>query len=149
MSKSTTEFQPAVLVKELASRAGFDVVGIARIEELAEEKDRVREWISTGRHGTMEYMARNNDRRLDPRRILPGARSIVCVALNYGESPSQPAPQCGRIARYARGRDYHKVFARRLTEFERLLQERFPGLSTRHYVDTGPGWVGGGNTPTS
>jgi len=138
MSKSTTEFQPAVLVKELALKAGFDVVGIARIEDLGDEKDRVVEWISAGRHGTMDYMARNTDRRLDPERILPGAHSVVSVALNYGESPSDVAPGHGRIARYARGRDYHKVFTRRLTEFERLLREHFPGVSTRHYVDTGP-----------
>ncbi|HYV51617.1 MAG TPA: tRNA epoxyqueuosine(34) reductase QueG [Dongiaceae bacterium] len=137
MLKSTAS-ESQVLVKELARLAGFDLVGIARIEDIGEDKGRVVDWVSAGRHGTMDYMSRNTDRRLDPGRILPGARSVVCVALNYGESPSDVAPGHGRIARYARGRDYHKIFIRRLTEFERRLHERFPGISTRHYVDTGP-----------
>jgi epoxyqueuosine reductase len=134
----TTAVRAAALVKELAREAGFDVVGIARVEDLGEDAARVTEWISAGRHGTMEYMARNADRRLDPGRILPGARSVVCVALNYGESPVDSKPWRGRIARYARGRDYHKVFTRRLSDFERRLEEQFAGISTRHYVDTGP-----------
>src|SRR5262245_49666581 len=138
MLKATRETQAAVLVKELAFKAGFDVVGIARIEELREDAARVEDWVSAGRHGSMDYMARNTDRRLDPRRIFPEAQSIICLALNYGESPAETSPGQGRIAAYARGRDYHKVFTRRLTEFERQLQEQFPGAHTRHYVDTGP-----------
>jgi epoxyqueuosine reductase len=127
-------------VKDLAKRAGFDAVGIARLEPLpgSPEATRFEDWIAGERHGTMRYMARNVDRRLDPTGILPGARSIVCVALNYGESAPDVPRGHGRIARYARGRDYHKVFDRRLSAFERSLQESFPGIGTRHYVDTGP-----------
>jgi len=135
---SSPEMQTTARVKQLAMQAGFDLVGIARVEELGEDNRHYEEWVSSGRHGTMDYMARNMDRRQDPRRILPEARSIVCVALNYGESPSGTAKGQGRIARYARGRDYHKVFASRLKTLEQLLQQEFPGIATRHYVDTGP-----------
>ena len=139
LEPTRTDAHDSAIVKELAREAGFDAVGIARIEDLIEEKNRVLEWVERGRHGTMEYMARNTDRRLDPSRILPGAKSIVCLALNYGGgSPSDVTARRGRIARYARGRDYHKVFTRRLTEFERLLQGGFPGVQSRQYVDTGP-----------
>ena len=128
------------LVKALAERAGFDAVGIARLEPLpgTDEGSRFQEWIARERHGTMRYMARNLDRRLDPSVILPGARSIVSVALNYGESTAKVPRGHGRIARYARGRDYHKVFDRHLSAFERSLEESFPGIATRHYVGTGP-----------
>jgi len=138
LNPARTEDQASILVKQLAVQAGFDLVGIARIEALGEDVGRVTDWVDQGRHGTMGYMARNTDRRLDPTRILPGARSIICVGLNYGEDTSEGVAGRGRIARYARGRDYHKIFTRRLSEPERLLQESFAGVSTRHYVDTGP-----------
>jgi len=138
LKPTASESQVAVFVKGLAQEAGFDVVGIARIEDLGDDASRLMEWVAAGRQGTMDYMVRNTDRRLDPRRILPALQSIVCVALNYGEGSSEPALGHGRIARYARGRDYHKVFTNRLSQFERLLHEQFPGINTRHYVDTGP-----------
>ena len=130
------------VAKELASLAGFDLAGIAGLEPLAEadEGRRFRAWVEEGRHGTMGYMARNLERRLDPGRILPGARSVLCVALNYWNGAGEDSFQdgAGQVARYARGRDYHKVFARRLKDLEHRLAEHIPGVRTRAYVDTGP-----------
>ena len=136
ISTASTEHR----VKDLARAAGFDAVGIARLERLegGEEGARLTTWVSEGRHGTMGYMARNTDRRLDPSRVLPGARTILCVALNYGDTRREGEHGTGQIARYARGRDYHKVFERRLEELERRLKDAFPGVATRRYVDTGP-----------
>lgn len=127
-------------VKEVATAAGFDAVGIARLESLdrSDEAARLTRWLGEGHHGTMGYMARGTDRRLDPSRILPGAKTILCVAINYGDTGRGVEPGRGQIARYARGRDYHKVFERRLRELEQRLQEAFPGTATRRYVDTGP-----------
>jgi epoxyqueuosine reductase len=99
LKPASTEYQASVLVKRLAVQAGFDLVGIARIQELGEDVGRVTDWVEQGHHGTMGYMARNTDRRLDPTRILPGARSIVCVGLNYGEGTSEVVAGRGRIAR--------------------------------------------------
>jgi epoxyqueuosine reductase len=94
----------------------------------------------------MDYMARGMERRLEPEQVLAGAKSVVCVALNYGERAGEEAPEqaggthpdTGKIARYAQGRDYHKVFTSRLKVLELRLTEMFPGIGTRRYVDTGP-----------
>jgi epoxyqueuosine reductase len=129
--------------KRLALDAGFDVVGVAVLGSLdgTHDGERVRAWLAEGRHGTMAYMAREPERRLDPARVLPGARSVLCVAINYGVGGGDvevSRPSRGRIARYARGRDYHKVFTTRLRRLEEALREAFPGTATRSYVDTGP-----------
>jgi len=127
--------------RDLAREAGFDAVGIAAAVSVAAEEDgrRFQEWLARGRQGSMAYMTRNPERRADPREVLPGARSLLCVAMNYGSGQPHPArPGSGRVARYARGRDYHKVFSRRLASLEDALRTRFPGTTTRRYVDTGP-----------
>jgi epoxyqueuosine reductase len=140
--------EKTAIVRNLAREAGFQEVGVAVLESLdeAEEGRRYREWLAAGRHGSMGYLAREPERRLDPRRVLPGARSVICVALNYWEPAEEraapanlpPGAGGGRVARYARGRDYHKVFTARLKRLEALLAERFPEVGTRRYVDTGP-----------
>ena len=97
----------------LARAWGVDEVAL-RIhpgrEVPAEVEARYREWIDAGRHGSMGYLERGIERRLDPRRVLPGARSVLCVALNYRdpEGDGDPPPGAGRVARHARGRHYQK-----------------------------------------
>jgi epoxyqueuosine reductase len=130
------------LLHRLAGEEGFDAAGLALVADLAreEEGERFLRWLAEGRHGTMEYMARDPGRRLDPSRVLPGARSVLCVALNYWEPAAEaPLPDgAGRVARYARGRDYHKTFTGRLKRLESRIREEIPGIGTRRYVDTGP-----------
>lgn len=129
-------------IRELARESGFDLVGVARAESLeeSEEGQRFRRWLAEDRHGTMAYMARDPERRLDPARVLSGTKSILCVGLNYWSSEDEPAGDRtrGDVARYARGRDYHKVFTKRLALLESAIQEEFPGTASRRYVDTGP-----------
>lgn len=135
-------------VKEMALQAGFHQAGIATLGSLKAdpEGERLQQWIEEERQGSMEYMARGLERRLEPGQVLAGAKSVVCVALNYGEGSDvempgrvdAAPPGTGKIARYARGRDYHKVFTHRLKVLERRLAEAFPGIGTRRYVDTGP-----------
>jgi epoxyqueuosine reductase len=114
----------------------------------------MRSWLAAERHGSMAYMAESPERRLDPTRVLPGAKSVLCVALNYGTRKSGARrasgtgagagaatgteAATGTVARYARGRDYHKTFTGRLKRLETQLHEEFPGVGTRRYVDTGP-----------
>ena len=136
-----TQANKAQLVRELALAAGFDEAGVAILEPLeGVEGDRLRAWLDDERQGSMAYMARDPGRRLDPGVVLPGARSILCVALNYGNRHrgGRGKNGAGRVARYAWGRDYHKVFSRRLKRLEEMLADEFPGVRTRRYVDTGP-----------
>ena len=119
-------------LKSEAENLGFEVCGIASVDPPL-RRDFYLKWIAEGRQGDMEWMTRNNDRRLHAANTLPGARSIICVGLNY----YQPEPERrGRIAKYALGEDYHDLIIRRLRKLCRWLQER--GGVNRPYVDTGP-----------
>ncbi len=121
--------------------AGFALVGIvdARPTDYA---DHVRRWIADGRHGEMHYLANHLDVRLDPAKLLDGARSIIAVADGYAAkgdaAGGESGPPRGRIARYAWGDDYHKVLKSRLHRLADRLAERFPGHAFRATVDTAP-----------
>src|SRR5688572_21258969 len=136
-------------VRGLVLAAGFDAAGFARAGP-APGAARFQEWIDRGHAGTMDWLARTAERRADPRRVVPGARTVIAVALFYGGGENERSCRSGaeaaalaasgraEIARYARGTDYHLVMERRLIEACRSLRERFPDESFRWYVDTGP-----------
>lgn len=116
-----------------AEALGFHALGVTAVP-LKLRRDYYEEWIAGGKHGTMGWMERNNDRRLHPDRLLPEARSILVLALNY----YQPDPvRDFRIAKYALGDDYHNFMLRRLKRLCRILREDYGG-EQRPYVDTGP-----------
>ncbi len=126
----------AKLVRERAVELGFDLVGFAPAGPTP-GAERFLEWLSAGHHGQMAYLAREPERRLDPRRVMPGARSVVIVGLSY-ETLAVPEeilrdPSRGRIARYAWGADYHDVITPVLRAFGEWLAKE-----SRAYVDTGP-----------
>jgi len=142
-------------VKGLALAVGFDLAGIARAEPTP-ESEFLREWLARGLAGEMHYLGRRVEERVDPRRVLEGARSVVAVGLVYDSGPG-PASEPGafRVARYAGGEDYHDVLLDRV----RALEAGLPALAgrsvrSRGYVDTGPvqervfaassglGWIG-------
>lgn len=126
-------------IKQKALELGFAKVGIARAERLTEEGRRLREWLNRGYHGTMEWMERNVEKRVDPRAILPGAKSVICVAMNYYVPQNQPAdPAMGKISRYAWGDDYHIVVSERLSRLLDFIKEEAPTATGKMYVDTGP-----------
>jgi len=138
----------------MSERHGFDLCAVTPIAELA-AAHRLREWLARRMHGTMGWLERNVDKRCDPRAVLPGARSIVVVAMNYHtEVPATHAAGEGCISRYAWGDEYHDILGLRLAAFQADLEERFPGMQGRWYVDTGPvlekawaeqaglGWIG-------
>jgi len=97
-------------------------------------------WLEAGRHGEMEYLNRNIALRIDPGKILPGARSIICVADRYHDGTADDPPEAGRgrIARYARGGDYHAVMKKRLQTLCDTLRARYPEEMFRACVDTAP-----------
>ncbi len=136
----------ADLLKSWALEAGFDRAGVAGLEPLEHGEALVR-WLDRGDQSGMEYLGRRLETRLDPSQVFPGARSALCVALQYhplyleeGEE-RRPEPSENlwrRVARYARGKDYHDVMGDRLRVLEDRIREAFPGCETRRYVDTGP-----------
>ena len=111
---------------------GFDAFGVAPVE-VDVRADYFKKWIADGMHGDMAWLARNPDRRTDARKVLPEARSLVVVGLNY----YQPHPPAGyRIAKYALGADYHDVILERLQQLCEVMREL--GGEQKPYVDTGP-----------
>ena len=120
-------------IESEAKALGFHSVGVAAVP-LELRREYYEQWIAGGMHGTMSWMERNNDRRLNPDQLLPEARSIIVLTLNYFQpDPDRPY----RIAKYALGDDYHNFMLRRLKRLCRILREEFGG-NQRPYVDTGP-----------
>lgn len=119
-------------------RHGFALAGVADARPSARAAE-YRAWIDAGRHGAMAYLAESVERRLDPRALVPGARSVLCVADRYADGrPDRRVPGFGRIARYARGEDYHVVIRARLEALAEELLEAFPNERFRVCVDTAP-----------
>ena len=142
-------------VKALALAVGFDLAGVARAESTP-ETEFLREWLARGYAGEMTYLERRVEERVDPRRLLEGARSVVAVGLVYDPGEAcEPKPGTGEVARYAGGEDYHTVLRERLRALEAGLEALAARpLRMRSYVDTGPvaervfaayaglGWIG-------
>lgn len=141
------------LVKELARTLGFSFCGVSQAAFLEEEAPRLEEWLRRGYAGKMSYLEKNFDKRLDPRQLVPGARSVVTLMYNY--LPPKPLPeQEYKISTYAYGEDYHRVIRDRLHEFMNRLQEHVGEIQGRVFVDSAPvmerawaarsgvGWVG-------
>jgi epoxyqueuosine reductase len=135
-------------LKEIALAEGFDRAGLARLGPAATAGAYER-WLERGNQAGMAYLERNVALRREPERLLPGARSILCVALQYAdpepdrERSTVVARRTGselwpRIARYARGEDYHRFLRKRLKRMAARIEEEFPGCATRACVDTAP-----------
>lgn len=116
----------------LALELGFDSAGVAALDPF-EGADFLRWWIGEGLHGSMRYLE-DVELRADPVRLLPGAKSALVVSLGYAQS----RPEDPKIARYALGRDYHRVLRGRLKQLARGIQERVPGAKCRACVDSAP-----------
>lgn len=120
-------------IREAALRLGFDQCGFASADP-PETLDHLHEWVDKGYHGTMDYMRSNLPVRADPGLILEGVRSVVMVSLNYNQAP---LPQV-KIARYALGRDYHRVIRGKLRQLIAEMDSLLPGESHRAIVDSAP-----------
>jgi epoxyqueuosine reductase len=123
-------------VKDEAGRLGFALVGVARAEAVA-EASWLAEWLDRGHHGTMTWMARHFEKRVDPRKLVPGCRSVVCVGLVYGSAEAQ-GPEGARVARYATGEDYHRVLQDKLHALLDHGRRLDPAFDGRAFVDSAP-----------
>ncbi len=129
-------------IKQAAFNAGFDLAGICKPELIPEAREKFDHWLASGFHGEMAYMAKEPERRSDPSRVMPSVRSIIMLGLNYYQENSTETPRGhGRVSRYARGRDYHKVIASRIKRLLTMLQNsgKLPEEAEfRWLVDFGP-----------
>ena len=123
---------------DLASEIGFDSCRVAACDPPA-HREEFSNWLGEGAHGEMDYMARGEEKRHDPRKILPDAKSIIVLALNYFQGDQDRRSETaatGRIARYAWGDDYHSVIETKLNKIDTFLRQL--GGTQKCYVDTGP-----------
>lgn len=146
--------QVAAMIKSQGRTLGFDLVGIATASP-SDFRDYLQQWLGTAQHGEMSWLAKRFEERTDPATYLPGAKSVICVAINYHVplQATESAGMQGRIARYALGDDYHALIKQRLFKLADWLRTQV-GCETRVAVDTAPvmekdlsaragvGWVG-------
>lgn len=130
--------QASAAIKAMAGELGFMACGVARAEFLADEVPRLEQWLRQGRHGAMGFMADHFDLRSDPRKLVPGAKSVISLAYNYFTEPQQQDPGAPKLSTYAYGRDYHKVVRKRLKPLLAFIQERFGDVGMRAFVDSAP-----------
>ena len=126
-------------IKAKALEFGFSKVGISKAEPLPKDGAHLREWLDRGYNASMEWMEENAEKRVDPREIVPGARSVISVAANYyTDTQHRPKDGEGKISRYAWGDDYHILVTARIQKLSDCIKELAPGSAGRYYVDTGP-----------
>ena len=145
------------LIRNRALELGFDACGFAKAGRLDTEAERLAKWLDEDRHGTMDWMANNFEKRVDPTLLVPGSKTVVSLLASYHHP--QHLPQIGvtekpLIAKYAQGRDYHKVLKKKLKELFNYTSELVGGIEGRFFVDSAPvldkawavkaglGWVG-------
>ncbi len=148
---------PAALshtIKTLALQEGFRDVGIAAATELSEEARYLEQWLKQGKHGQLHYMERHFDLRIDPRKLVDNARSVICLSYNYFPSSYPDAEDRPKIARYALGEDYHFVIRDKLNSLIEKIRERIGAFHARGFTDSAPvlekawaaksgiGWIG-------
>lgn len=142
------------LIKSEAKRLGFSHTGISSACFLEREAPRLEQWLKNNMHGKMSYMERNFDKRLDPRLLVDGAKSVVSFVLNYFPEATQNDPEAPKISRYAYGKDYHLVIKEKLFQLLNFIRENIGEVNGRAFVDSAPvldkawaqksglGWIG-------
>lgn len=144
----------ADLIKNKAIELGFLSCGISKADFLEKEAPRLENWLHQNRHGEMDYMANHFDKRLDPRKLVDDAKSVITVLLNYFPKEDLFQDQPLKISKYAYGRDYHKVIKKKLQQLTQFIQDEIGEVNGRAFVDSAPvmdkawaeksglGWIG-------
>ena len=141
------------VIKQIAASLGFEHCGIARAEYLDEDARRLEKWLNKGMHASMKYMENYFDLRVDPGKLVPGAKSVITLLKNYYPANLQRAGS-PKVAKYAYGKDYHDVIREKLKSFMLAIKEKIGEIQGRGFVDSAPvlertwaqkaglGWVG-------
>ena len=140
-------------LKQQAARLGFQFCGVSEAAFLEQEAPRLENWLKNGQHGQMAYMENHFDKRLDPRLLVPGAKSVVSLGYNY-HHPAKQTAGTPKVSQYAYGEDYHFVVRDKLRELLSVLRDEIGDIDGRVFVDSAPvlekawaaqsgtGWVG-------
>ena len=126
------------LIKNEAKKMGFIFCGIAKAGFLEEEAPRLEAWLKKGMHGEMQYMENHFDKRLDPRLLVDGAKSVISLGLNYYTEDIQVDPSSPKISKYAYGVDYHHVIKGKLKQLLEIINEKIGEVGGRAFVDSAP-----------
>lgn len=141
-------------LKANARALGFDYIGVSEARYLEEEAPRLASWLKRNYHGEMGYMNNHFDKRLDPRKLLPGTKSIISLLLNYYPGQTQQHTDAPKISKYAYGKDYHFVIKDKLKQLLSWMIEEVGDIQGRAFVDSAPvmdkvwakkaglGWIG-------
>ena len=149
----TLKTKHTIFIKKIATELGFDFCGITPAVYLDDDARRLESWLNKGMNGTMRYMENYFDQRVDPRKLVPGAKSVITLLLNYfpDEKQNEEAP---KISKYAFGKDYHEVIREKLKELLAKARKEIGEIHGRGFVDSAPvlerswaersglGWVG-------
>lgn len=125
-------------ISQLAQELGFLDVRVAKADQMVEEAERLKQWLYQGHHGEMNYMENHFEKRTDPRLLVPGAKSVVCLSYNYYNPQSQIDNEAPKISMYALGRDYHKVIRKKLKQILNAIKLIDSGIEGRGFVDSAP-----------
>jgi epoxyqueuosine reductase len=140
-------------IRQKTAELGFEHCGIAKAQLLDEDARRLEQWLNKGMHGNMQYMENHFDLRIDPSKLVPGARSVITLLLNYFPEEQQKA-DAPKIAKYAFGNDYHAVIRSKLKELLQFIKLTIGEVNGRGFVDSAPvlerswaqksglGWIG-------
>jgi len=137
VKKKSDIFLKTQQLKQKAKDNGFSSVGVSKAEFLEDEARSLEQWLGTGAHGEMGYMANHFDLRTDPRKLVPGAKSVISLSYNY-YSPKQQDAEAPKISSYAYGKDYHKVVKKKLKNLFAELTNEWGEINGRCFVDSAP-----------
>jgi epoxyqueuosine reductase len=147
-------FHQSSMIKEKARMLGFDGCGITRVKTLKEDGVYLKDWLKHRYHARMSYLEKHTDKRINPAGLLEDARSVISVLLNYYPDKQQTDPQAPVLAKYAYGKDYHKIFRKKLEHLMHHIRSDIAPVNGRIFVDSAPvlqkawaaraglGWIG-------
>jgi len=154
MSVTTNKVNPKQFVKDAATELGFLSVGFAKAAFMEPEAHRLENWLNQNYHGEMAYMANHFDKRVDPTKLVPGAKTVVSLAYNYYNPELQEDDTAPKLSKYAYGEDYHKIVKDKLFLLIEKIREKIGAVEGRCFVDSAPvlerdwarraglGWIG-------
>ena len=138
----------------MAMDLGFHTAGFAKAEKMEPEAQRLEKWLNQGKHGQMNYMANHFEKRIDPTKLVPGAKTVISLLYNYHNPEKQKDASAPKISQYAYGKDYHFVVKQRLRDLLERIRNEIGPVEGRCFVDSAPvlerdwakrsgtGWVG-------
>ncbi len=133
-----TRQENSLKIKQEAKRLGFDSVGISKAQLLKKDAIELEKWLKEKHHGKMGYMENHFDKRVDPSKLVPGAKSVISLSYNYYTERKQSDPAAPKVAMYAFGEDYHFVVKERLQALFSFIQDNIGQVEGRFFVDSAP-----------